>query len=199
MAVYQLVFQKKINNLSKITKERSATLGFIESEFLLSHMSKASTLFESTKTPEQGIEGVRVCPLKLLPNERGRLMEIQRADDDIFPGFGQAYITSTFPNTIKAWYRHTTQIDQIAVIVGLLKLVLYDSRESSPTYGKIDTIFLGELAPKLVQIPPGIWHGFQALGEREAFALHLNSVPFQADAPDEERLPLDSDLIPYCW
>jgi dTDP-4-dehydrorhamnose 3,5-epimerase len=52
-------------------------------------------------------------------------VEIQRADDKIFPGFGQVYITSTLPGIVKAWYRHTTQIDQIAVIVGLLKLVLY--------------------------------------------------------------------------
>jgi dTDP-4-dehydrorhamnose 3,5-epimerase len=156
-------------------------------------------MLQSTEATDQWIEGVQVCPLKLLPNEKGRLMEVQRADDRIFPGFGQVYITSTLPGIIKAWYRHETQIDQIAVIVGMLKLVLYDNRENSLTRGKINTIFLGELAPKLVQIPPGIWHGFQAIGEREAFALHLNSVAFQADSPDEERLPFDTNLIPYQW
>ncbi len=160
---------------------------------------KSLAMTRLTQSNEQWIEGVEVCPLKLLPNEKGRLMEIQRADDKIFPGFGQVYITSTLPGIVKAWYRHTTQIDQIAVMVGLLKLVLYDDRETSPTRGKINTIFLGELAPKLVQIPPGIWHGFQTIGEREAFALHLNSVAFQADAPDEDRLPYDTNIIPYQW
>ncbi|GBF81412.1 dTDP-4-dehydrorhamnose 3,5-epimerase family protein [Aphanothece sacrum] len=145
------------------------------------------------------IDGVQVSPLKLVPNERGRLMEVQRFDDSIFPGFGQAYITSTFPGVIKAWYKHSIQIDQIAVIIGLLKLVLYDAREDSPTYERVDTILLGELAPKLVQFPPGIWHGFQAVGTQETFALHLNSVAFIADTPDEERLPFDTDLIPYKW
>ena len=145
------------------------------------------------------IIGVKVAPLKLLPNDRGRLMEIQRQDDPLFPGFGQAYITSTFPNVIKAWYKHSEQIDQIAVISGMLKLVLYDNRENSLTYGKVNTIFLGELAPKLVQIEPEIWHGFQAIGEKEAFAIHLNSIAFKHDETDEERLPPDSELIPYQW
>ncbi len=145
------------------------------------------------------IVGVKVTPLKLLPNERGRLMEIQREDDPLFPGFGQAYMTSTFPNIIKAWYKHSEQIDQIAVISGMLKLVLYDNRKDSVTYGKVNTIFLGELAPKLVQIDPEIWHGFQAIGQKEAMAIHLNSIAFKHDETDEERLPSDSPLIPYKW
>lgn len=156
-------------------------------------------MLESGQSIDQWIEGVQVCHPKLLPNEKGRLMEVQRADDKIFPGFGQVYITSTLPGIIKAWYRHETQIDQIAVVVGMLKLVLYDNRENSSTKDKINTIFLGELSPKLVQIPPGIWHGFQAIGEREAFALHLNSVAFQVDSPDEQRLSFDTNLIPYQW
>jgi dTDP-4-dehydrorhamnose 3,5-epimerase len=156
-------------------------------------------MVQSLESVKGGIAGVEIVPLKLLPNDKGRLMEIQRADSPEFLGFGQAYITSTYPGVIKAWYRHTRQIDQIAVIIGLLKLVLYDTRENSPTYGKLDTIFLGELAPKLVQFPPGIWHGFQAIGDRETFAVHLNSIAFQFDAPDEERLPIDTDLIPYRW
>ena len=148
---------------------------------------------------EKWIKGVQVCPLKLIPNERGRLMEVQRVDDPWFPGFGQAYITSTLPGVIKAWYRHARQLDQITVIKGLLKLVLYDSRQDSDTYGQVDTIILGELAPKLVQIPPGIWHGFQAIDQQETFALHLNTVPFKVEEPDEERLPVNSGQIPYQW
>ena len=74
------------------------------------------------------IDGVRVVPLKLIRNERGRLIEVQRRDDAHFLGFGQAYITSTLPGVVKAWYRHARQIDQIALMKGTLKLVLFDSR-----------------------------------------------------------------------
>jgi dTDP-4-dehydrorhamnose 3,5-epimerase len=145
------------------------------------------------------IQDVLVKPLKLLPNAKGRLMEVQRCDDPEFPGFGQAYITQSFAGIIKAWYRHHLQIDQIAVVSGLVKMVLYDDREQSPTCGKVNEIIMGELAPRLVVIPPLVWHGFQAIGETSAFLLHLNDRPFVADEPDEDRLAPDDPSIPYVW
>lgn len=145
------------------------------------------------------IDGVHIRNLKLLPNEKGRLMEVQRADDPIFPGYGQSYITSTFPGVVKAWYRHHRQIDQIAVVRGLLKLVLFDARELSPTRGAVLEIIMGELSPKLVQIPPGIWHGFQAIGSEETFILHLNSLAYDFVDTDEDRLPVSDPSIPYTW
>jgi dTDP-4-dehydrorhamnose 3,5-epimerase len=145
------------------------------------------------------IEGVVVTDLKVVRNERGRLMEVQRADEPTFPGFGQAYVTATFPGVVKAWYRHTAQVDQLAVVSGELRLALYDSREGSPTCGTVAELRLGDGQPLLVQIPPGVWHGFQAVGDREALILHLNTVAYDAAAPDEERLDPGTDAIPYRW
>jgi dTDP-4-dehydrorhamnose 3,5-epimerase len=145
------------------------------------------------------IDDVAVKPLKLLPSQRGRLMEVQRADEPDFPGFGQAYVTQSFAGVIKAWYRHHVQIDQIAAITGLVKVVLYDARPGSATRGSVNEILMGELAPRLVRIPPGVWHGFQAVGEQSAFLLHLNTHPFSADAPDEDRLDPRDPSIPYAW
>ena len=145
------------------------------------------------------IDGVVISTLKLVTNERGRLLEIQRKDDPSFPGFGQVYVTQTFAGIVKAWYRHAKQVDQIAAITGLVKLVLYDDRESSPTRASVNELLLGELTPRLVLIPPGVWHGFKALGDTSAFLVHVNDQPFQLDAPDEERLAYDSPLIPFRW
>lgn len=145
------------------------------------------------------IDGVVVQPLKLIPNARGRLMEIVRQEDPGFLGVAQVYLTSTFPGVIKAWYRHRRQTDQIASIAGLVKLVLFDSREGSPSRDVVQEICLGELAPRLVRIPPGVWHGFQAVGLTEAFLLHLNSVAFDPAHPDEERLDPGDPRIPYAW
>ena len=145
------------------------------------------------------IAGVTITPLKLVPNEKGRLMEVQRADDPHFPGFGQVYVTQTFSGVVKAWYRHTKQIDQLAAITGLIKLVLFDDRAKSATRGSVAEILLSELAPKLVLIPPGIWHGFKAVGDTAALLLHINSEPFRFEAPDEERVDLDDPRIPYTW
>jgi dTDP-4-dehydrorhamnose 3,5-epimerase len=147
----------------------------------------------------QTLEGVHITALKLVPNERGRLMEVQRSDDPHCPGIGQVYVTQSFNNVVKAWYRHTRQIDQIAVVSGLVKLVLFDGRENARTHGELCEIIFGELAPKLVTIPPGIWHGFQAIGKQDAFLLHMNSAPFDAANPDEERRRPDDPSIPYRW
>jgi dTDP-4-dehydrorhamnose 3,5-epimerase len=145
------------------------------------------------------LDGVRIQPLKLLPNEHGRLMEVQRSDDAVFLGFGQVYVTQSYQGVVKAWYRHRVQIDQLAVVTGLVKLVLFDARDASATAGKVEEIIMGDLAPKLVQIPPGIWHGFKAIGPTDAFLLHLNSVAYNFEQPDEDRLPLTDPSIPYRW
>lgn len=145
------------------------------------------------------INGVIVQDLKMVVNERGRLMEIQRRDDKFFPGFGQVYVTQSFSGVVKAWYRHTKQVDQIAAITGLVKLVLYDDRAESPTCNCVNEVMFGELAPRLVLIPPLVWHGFKAVGGSSAFLLHLNDQPYNFDAPDEERRPADDPRIPYTW
>lgn len=148
---------------------------------------------------DDAIEGVEVKSLKLLANERGRLMEVARRDDVGFPGFGQVYVTQSFAGVIKAWYRHRVQIDQIAAITGLVKLVLYDDRPESQSRGKVQEIMIGELCPRLVLIPPGLWHGYRAVGETGAFLLHLNSEPFDPDHIDEDRIEPDDPYIPYRW
>ena len=52
------------------------------------------------------IEGVKVKKLKVMPDDRGRLMEILRSDDEIFQKFGQVYMTTAFPGIVKAWHFH---------------------------------------------------------------------------------------------
>lgn len=145
------------------------------------------------------IQDVKILPLKVVSNERGWLMEVQRRDDPSFPGFGQTYMTSTYPGIVKAWYRHHQQIDQIIVIAGSIKLVLYDTRENSLSCNSIDVLIVEATYPRLIQIPLGVWHGFQASGEETALLLHLNSQPFMFEKPDEDRLPPDSSSVPYSW
>ena len=145
------------------------------------------------------IAGVRVTDLKQISNDRGGLMEVQRSDEPDFPGFGQAYVTRTLPGVIKAWYRHRHQIDQLAAVTGRVKLVLFDDRESSSSCGAVEEIMVGAPTPRLVLIPPGIWHGFQAVDGQEAVLLHLNTEPFCFESPDEERALLDDPRIPYRW
>ena len=151
--------------------------------------------------PEQiaHIDDVLIVPLKKVVTPRGHLMEVQRVDDTHYPGFGQSYVTMTKPGVVKAWYRHHKQIDQIALVKGSLLLVLFDTREESPTNQTLTEIKISEDEPQLVQIPTGVWHGFQAVGSESVFLLHMNTIPFNFHDVDEDRLAEDDPKIPYRW
>jgi dTDP-4-dehydrorhamnose 3,5-epimerase len=145
------------------------------------------------------IDGAAVKRLKLIPDERGRLMEILRCDDDQFVRFGQVYITTTYPQVVKAWHYHKVQDDFITCVKGMLKLVLYDGRDGSPTRGEIDEFFLGDYNPLLVKVPKMVYHGWKCVSTEEALVINVPTEPYNADAPDEYRLDPHNNNIPYRW
>jgi dTDP-4-dehydrorhamnose 3,5-epimerase len=145
------------------------------------------------------IDGVEVKPLRIMSDERGRLMEILRRDDPIFSGFGQVYLTTAYPGVTKAWHYHEKQTDHFAVVRGVLKLVLFDDREGSPTRGLVNEFFLGDHAPILVRVPNLVYHGFKCVSECEALVINTVTEPYHYTEPDEFRVhPHDND-IPYDW
>jgi dTDP-4-dehydrorhamnose 3,5-epimerase len=145
------------------------------------------------------IIGVTVKKLRVIPDERGWLMEIIRCDEDIFENFGQVYITTAYPGVVKAWHYHKKQTDFFTCIHGMMKVALFDGRKESPTYRELMEIFVGEKNPVLIRVPPGIYHGFKAIGTDTAYFLSIPTFPYNYEEPDEYRLPPDSPEIPYDW
>ena len=145
------------------------------------------------------IAGVRVKNLKVIPDERGRLMEILRSDDELFQKFGQLYMTTAHPGVVKGWHYHKKQVDNFAVVKGMIKLVLYDRREDSPTRGEVNEFFLGEHNPQLVQIPALVLHGFKGVGTEEAIVLNCPTELYHYREPDEFRVDPSSGEVPYDW
>jgi len=145
------------------------------------------------------IDGVHVKKLRVIPDERGYLMGILRNDDDLFKGFGQAYITVAYPGVVKAWHYHKEQVDTFTVISGMGKFVLYDMRPKSPTKGEINEFFVGEQNPMLIQIPTRVCHGFKAIGQKPAIALNIPDQTYSYEAPDEMRIDPHKNDIPYDW
>jgi dTDP-4-dehydrorhamnose 3,5-epimerase len=145
------------------------------------------------------IDGVRVKHLVAIPDERGRLMEMLRCDDEIFLEFGQTYLTTMYPGVTKAWHYHKLQHDHFVCVRGMIKLVLYDERERSPTKGVVNEFFLGDHNAKLVQIPPNVWHGFKNIGDAEALIVNVVTKPYNRREPDEYRLDAHENHIPYSW
>ena len=145
------------------------------------------------------IDGVRTKTLRLIPDERGWLMEILRSDDpDYFQKFGQVYVSATYPGVVKAWHYHKHQIDNFACVSGMVKLVLVDTREGSPTKGAINEFFLGTQNPTLVQVPNLVYHGWKCISTEVSTVVNVPTELYRYDDPDEYRLEAHGTL-PYDW
>lgn len=145
------------------------------------------------------IEGVKVEDLKVIPDDRGYLMEMLRADSPDFEKFGQAYLTVVYPGVVKAWHCHLQQTDNFVCVAGMAKIALYDARKDSPTRCEVNTFFAGWQQQCRITIPPGVYHGFTAVGIEPASIVNIPTELYRYDNPDELRRPWDDPEIGYDW
>jgi dTDP-4-dehydrorhamnose 3,5-epimerase len=145
------------------------------------------------------ISGVKVRKLRLVPDDRGWLMEMLRSDWEEFERFGQTYVTACYPGVVKAWHYHKHQTDHFICVSGMAKVALYDPRENSPTKGMVNEFFMGTLNPILVKIPNMVYHGFTAVGTEMTTIVNVPTELYKYDQPDEYRIPYNDPGIPYTW
>jgi dTDP-4-dehydrorhamnose 3,5-epimerase len=143
------------------------------------------------------IDGVKIIPLRQIPDERGKIMHMLKETDPHFIRFGEIYFSCAWPGVVKGWHVHTRMTINNAVIVGRAKLVMYDGRTGSSTNGEVMEVFIGEDNYCLVQIPPGIANGYKAYGDKMVI---MANCATEAHDPTEIGYidPLDND-IPYDW
>jgi dTDP-4-dehydrorhamnose 3,5-epimerase len=144
------------------------------------------------------IDGVRIKPLRVVADERGWLTEVLREDDELFTRFGQVYVSATYPGVVKAWHYHQRQTDNFACIAGMVKLVLIDTREGSPTRDTINELFLGVQNPVLVQVPKLVYHGWKCISVEPSIVINVPDRPYDRADPDERRIAPHGTL-PYDW
>ena len=144
------------------------------------------------------IQGVKVKPLKKICDERGMIMKMQESTDEEFVGFGEMYFSAVYPGVVKGWHLHKKTTLNYTVIKGMIKLVLYDDREGSPTRFELQELCIGEDNYCLVQIPPNVWNGFKGIGAEMAIVADLTNLTHDPD--DMVRLdPMKNDVIAYDW
>jgi dTDP-4-dehydrorhamnose 3,5-epimerase len=159
-------------------------------------MSAPAKFAVTSKIP---IHDVATKKLRLIPDERGWLMEILRADDgEWFEKFGQVYVSATYPGVVKAWHYHQQQVDFFACVAGMVKLVLVDTREGSPTQGAINEFFIGSQNPVLVRVPNLVYHGWKCISTEPSLVVNVPTEPYKYSDPDEYRLEPHGTL-PYDW
>ena len=143
------------------------------------------------------IEGVKVVPLRRIPDERGTVMHMLRSTDPHFSRFGEIYFSTVYKDVVKGWHRHREMTLNYACVFGRIKLVLYDERTDSPTRGELKEVFLGPDDYSLVVIPPGIWNGFK--GMSDPCAIMANCATHPHDPARSDRLDPFDNHIPYRW
>ena len=144
------------------------------------------------------IDGVLLQDLREIPTGGGCVLHMLRADSPLYMGFGEIYFSEVQPHVVRAWKKHREQTQLFAVPAGLMRVVLFDARDGSPTQGAVAEHMLGRPGHyKLLRIPPNIWYGFTPAGDVPALIGNCTDIPHSPDEVD--RLPQDSLLIPYSW
>ena len=112
------------------------------------------------------IADVRIEPMQVHPDDRGFFTELARLGSEgiaaeMIPGGAkqiQISATLTYPGTIKAIHYHFHQTDLWLPVAGMLQVFLCDLRRDSRTFGLINTLYVGQLRPWKILIPPGVGH-----------------------------------------
>ena len=143
------------------------------------------------------IEGVQIIKKKEIVDDRGKILHMLKVNDKNFKKFGEIYFSYVYPKKIKAWHIHKKMTLNYVAAYGKIKLVLYDDRKSSKTFGKIQEILLSNDNHLLVSIPPLIWNGFSSADDNLAVLANCSDIPH--DKTEILRLDYDDPKFPYNW
>ena len=100
-------------------------------------------------TPTPSFEGIQF-------NEDDRAQRALNIFDDIDGQINISYVHST--KHIVAWHRHNVQIDYWYCIKGSFKVGI-----AYPDNGQVEWEFLSDKNPRVLRIPPPLYHGYKAL------------------------------------
>jgi dTDP-4-dehydrorhamnose 3,5-epimerase len=139
-------------------------------------------------------------------------METLRKDDRSVDGarFAMSYTSVTVPGEFRdrdRWHVHRIQSDRFVVPLGEMILALYDGRNLSPTFQRLELVEMRgaslaetshpvrrDLPAHLVPIPPGVYH---CIGNLSPEPYVLVNFPTELyDSTDEGRVPFDQVRIP---
>jgi dTDP-4-dehydrorhamnose 3,5-epimerase len=147
------------------------------------------------------IDGVRVKPYDLWPDDRGYFLEVIRLQQGLAQDFPvettQVSTALSYAGTIKAFHFHQYQTDFWVPSVGMFQVALVDLRADSPTFGLKNTIYAGSLKPFQILIPPGVGHGYKVIGETPGVLVYVTNRLY--NPRDEGRIPYNDPSIQYDW
>jgi dTDP-4-dehydrorhamnose 3,5-epimerase len=97
------------------------------------------------------------------------------------------------PGTIKAFHLHFNQEDVWFVMpYDRLLIGLFDARENSKTYKQSMRFVMGAGRAQILYLPRGVAHGLANIWQQPANMIYFVNQQFDANQPDEQRLPWDT-------
>ena len=103
------------------------------------------------------------------------------------------------PGVVKAFHFHKRQQDFWFCASRNIEAVLFDRRKNSKTFGKTQTVILGEHNFAGLLIPREVAHGYRVLGKQPAGLVYLVDQGYNSANPDEGRIPYDSPEVNFDW
>ena len=147
------------------------------------------------------IDGVKVSAYPLWPDDRGYFLEVMRVGNGLpahfDPATTQVSAALSYPGTIKAFHFHQHQTDFWVAAMGMFQVALVDLRKDSPTYGRKNTMYVGNLRPWQVLIPPGVGHGYKVIGADASMLVYVTNRVY--NPKDEGRIAYNQPEIAYDW
>jgi dTDP-4-dehydrorhamnose 3,5-epimerase len=143
------------------------------------------------------IFGVKIFKKKVISDKRGKILHMLRNDDKHFSKFGEIYFSYVFGNQVKAWHIHKKMTLNYCAAFGVIKLVLYDNRKKSRTFGVFQEIILSNKNHCLVSIPPNIWNGFRSANGKLAVLANCSNIPH--DPKEIKRIHYRNKEFAYDW
>jgi dTDP-4-dehydrorhamnose 3,5-epimerase len=132
------------------------------------------------------IEGLVIKKLNKYNDDRGWLSEIYRQDEISYQPV-MSYVSVTKPGVVRGPHEHKNQSDCFVFYgPGNFSLHLWDRRDNSKTKGEYFSLEVGESNPVLVIVPPGVVHGYKALGPKESYCLNLPDKLYKGEGKKED-------------
>ena len=134
------------------------------------------------------INNIKIFNIKSIKNAKGNIFKILSSKSNFFNNFGDCYISEINSLKLKAWRCHKRSIQNIFIISGKCKLVVYFKN-------KFHQIYLSSISPKLVIIPNNAWYGFQNMGTKKVKLLNITNRNYS----EKEILRKKKNEIDYDW
>jgi len=128
--------------------------------------------------------GIIITPLRIISDERGKILHALKKSESTFSSFGEAYFSTVEYGCFKGWKRHKEMVLNLVVPSGAIKFYVVDERDFLFT----KSIILSIENYSRLTIPPGVWLGFEGIEKGLNMLLNIASIQHEP-AESENREP----------